>query len=106
MQASDAPPCRIRPLNPLGRQRISPDTGNTEMWETALQEVPRTAPLLPPEEGWAESLFLSVLLLTQWPAVITLSKKEQFPFPPGCKARGLTVSDTALPHTNPRHTHR
>ncbi len=39
-------------------------------------------------------LFVSVLPL--------VSKKEQFPFPPGSQVHGTTVCDAPLPHSGPR----
>ncbi len=44
-----------------------------------------------------ESLFHFVSVM-----VTTFSKKEQFPFPPGSQAHGLTVCDTLPPHSRPR----
>ncbi len=72
------------------------------MWEAARsQEMVRTAPLLPPKEG-RERIIHSVPLLAQGPAVPTLSKKEQIPFPPSFQASGLTVCDALPPHSRPR----
>ncbi len=80
------PLCPSWPRNRPGRRQSGPDMGNPEMWEAALsQETARTALLLPPEEGRVENLLFSVLPVT------TLSKKEQFPFPPGSQTRRLTV---------------
>ncbi len=50
----------------------------------------RTAPFLPPGEGRAENLLFC-------------EKKEQFPFPLGYQARGLTVSNALPPHSCPRY---
>ncbi len=67
------------------------------MLEFALsQETARTAPLLPPVEGWEENL------LFHFVSVPTSSKKEQFPFPPGSQVHGTTVCDALLPHSRPR----
>ncbi len=69
------------------------------MWEAAWsQEMARTAPLLPPKEGRGRIIH-SVPPLAQGPAVPTLSKKEQIPFPPSFQPRGLTVCD-ALAHAH------
>ncbi len=61
----------------------------------------RTAPLLPPEEGREENPvfpFISFPLLVQGPAVPTVSKKEQFPFPPGSQVHGRTPCFLTLAH--------
>ena len=95
-----------RVTSPLRRRQSGPDTGNSETWETALQELAETAPLLPPEEGRVENpqfSFLSVPPLVRRPAAPTFSIKEQFPFPPSCKAHGLTMSDVLPPHFHPQH---
>ncbi len=72
------------------------------MWEAAWsQEMARTAPLLPPKEGRGRIIH-SVPPLAQGPAVPTLSKKEQIPFPPSFQPRGLTVCDALPPHSRQR----
>ncbi len=78
-----------------------PDTDNPDMWETALQEVASTiAPLPPLEESRVQNLwFCSAAGPT---ASGGHNFKEQFPFPPGCQAHGLTVSDALPPHSRLR----
>ncbi len=89
-----------------GSRQSSPDAGNPEKLEFALsQQTARTAPLLPLEQGWEENpvfIFVSVTPLVQGPAVLTFSKKEQFPFPPASQVHGTPVCDALLPHSRPR----
>ncbi len=81
-----------------GSQWSGPDAGNPEMLEFSIyQETARTAPLLPPVEGWEENIqFLFLLSGTYF------LKKEQFPFPLGSQVHGTTVCDALLPHSRPR----
>ncbi len=61
----------------------------------------KTVPLLPPKESRGRIIH-SVLPLAQGPAVPTLPKEEQIPFPPNFQAHGLTVCDALPPHSRPR----
>ncbi len=56
----------------------------------------------PSPKGGQGRIINSVPPLAQGPAVLTLSKKEQFPFPPSSQARGPTVCDALPPHSCPR----
>ncbi len=63
----------IAPSRPVGRQS-GPDAGNLKMLEFALsQEMARTAPLLPPEEGQEEN---PMFFFVSFPKLFPLSQRK------------------------------
>ncbi len=61
------PPCPTQAPSRPGSRRSGPDAGNPEMLEFTLsQEMAKTEPLLPPEEGRVENPMLFLFLFRRW----------------------------------------